>query len=131
MDYYFDENFPHYIPEAINVLERLEDVNNVYSTEKVFGKGIKDTDLFPLIGKENGIFITQDVKNLTRKREIQLLLDLKVSAFILSFGSGCGYELKCKKIMTWWGDIKEWHKKNRNSHYICRIKANGVFERYY
>ena len=49
MDFYFDEQLPKIIANALDILESNEKKNRVYSTEEKFGKGIKDEDLFQMI----------------------------------------------------------------------------------
>lgn len=130
MDFFLDENFTHYIPEALNALEKYKGENRVFAVEKVWRKGIPDLELFPKIKAKNGIYLTQDVKNLTRKREIGLLIQLGIPSFIISFGSGCPFDVKAKKMINWWDKITTWSYKNKRP-FICRVKANGTLEEYF
>jgi hypothetical protein len=76
MNFYFDEQLPKITAIALNILESHEGVNQVFSTEIEFGKGIKDIELFENLTKVNDILVTHDLKMRTRKNEFSLIKEL-------------------------------------------------------
>lgn len=106
MDFYFDENLPKAIAEALNIVEGHRAINRVFSTEVAFEKGIKDLELIPKIKSVNGILITHDIKMKTRSNEHQLIKEIGVTVFIISLPSGCNYELMYQKIFSDWEKSK-------------------------
>jgi hypothetical protein len=125
MDYYFDEQLPKLVANALNLLESHEGINRVFSTEESFGKGIKDTDLFRRLKEVNGILVTHDLKMTTRKNELSLIKELGISAFVISLPSGSNFELQYQTIIGMWPSIKKISRKNRNDSFVCRIKMRG------
>jgi hypothetical protein len=127
MDFYFDEQLPKIVAESLNVLERHLAVNNVYSTEMKFGKGIPDLELFPLLKEVNGILITNDLRMMTRREEFSLLKNLGVTAFMISLPSGARFEIKYQTLVARWEEIKLVARKNKMP-FICRMKMRGKNE---
>lgn len=125
MDFYFDEQLPKVIAEALNVLESREGENRVLSTEVEFGKGIKDVELFEKLKNVNGILVTHDLKMTTRKNEFALIRELGITVFILSLPKGANFQLQYQTIIARWEEIKRLHKKNRSDPFVCRIKMRG------
>ena len=125
MDFYFDEQLPKIVAEALNLLESREGVNRVLSTETEFKKGIKDAELYKKLKNVNGVLVTHDLKMITRKNEFALIKELGVSVFILSLPSGANFELQYQTIIAKWSEIKKLHKKNSSAPFVCRVKMRG------
>lgn len=125
MDFYFDEQLPKIIAEAINTLEKHEGTNRVFSTETVLGKGIKDIDLFRELKKINGVLVTHDLKMQTRRNEFALIKELGITVFIISLPSGANFELQYQTIIGMWPEIKKIYKKKRSNPFVCRLKMRG------
>ena len=61
-----DENLSEYLADGINSIQfPLDNGIQVVSMDAIFGKGTKDDDWIPAWGKQEGIFLTQDI-NITR-----------------------------------------------------------------
>jgi hypothetical protein len=125
MDFYFDEQLPKVVAEALNVLESREGVNRVLSTETEFGKGVKDVELYNKLKDAHGVLVTHDLKMITRKAEFALIKHLGVSVFVLSLPSGANFEFQYQTIIAKWAKIKELYRKNNSSPFVCRIKMRG------
>lgn len=74
---YIDENFSPYLAEGFNVFQKHLNSNEhtrfeVLSIKKEFGKGAKDEDWIPKVGKESGIVITQDLHIHTTRHQNEL-----------------------------------------------------------
>lgn len=124
MDFYFDEQLPKVIADALNVLESREGENRVLSTEAEFGKGVKDIDLFEKLKDVNGILVTHDLKIITRRNEFSLIKQLGISVFILSL-PGANFQLQYQTIIGKWEEIKQLCRKNKSTSFVCRIKMRG------
>jgi hypothetical protein len=125
MDFYFDEQLPKIIANALNIIEGHEGINNVFSTETEFGKGISDLELFARLKEVNGILVTHDLKMKTRKNEFSVIKELGVSVFLISLPSGANFELQYQTIIGIWPEIKKICRKQRGIHFVCRIKMRG------
>jgi len=125
MDFYFDEQLPKVVAEALNILESREGVNRVLSTENEFGRGIKDVELFKKLKNVNGVLVTHDLKMITRKNEFALVKELGISVFILSLPSGANVELQYQTIFAKWSEILKLYRKNSSKAFVCRIKMRG------
>lgn len=123
MDFYFDENMPVRVANALNELEAGE-IHNVYHIQSVWEKGIKDPDLFPLIKEKSGIFVTNDLKILSRKNEYELLQSLEITAIFIDFPSGTNFVYKYQKIFKHWEDIKEICTREKHP-FLCKFKMRG------
>lgn len=131
MDFYFDEQLPPSIAEALNLIEGHEKKHRVFSTASVFGKGVQDIDLFRKLQEVNGILVTHDLKMLTRRKEFELIKDLGISVFVISLPDGANYELIYRTIIgDKWHEIKALWKKRRNESFVCRIKMRGDHDFY-
>jgi hypothetical protein len=123
MDFYFDENLPVRIANALAALEEGEN-HNVYHTTLAFEPSIKDPDLYPLIRNRNGILVTNDMKMLSRAPEYQIMLTLQITAFFISLPKGADFALRYRTIFDKWEDIKLICRKNKRP-FMCRIKMRG------
>ena len=125
MDFYFDEQLPKVVAEALNVLESREGLNRVLSTETEFGKGVKDVELYKKLKDVGGVLVTHDLKMITRKAEFALIKELGVSVFVLSLPSGANFELQYQTIIAKWAELKKLCRKNSPSPFVCRVKMRG------
>jgi hypothetical protein len=117
---YIDENMPHQLAEALNILQQplnfKESIQiEVCSIKKVFGQGAKDEDWIPLVGKEGGIIITQDYNIQTTRHQRDLceanglgMLYIKPPA-----KNGLSYWQMAQFIVTRWEEIKKIISKNK------------------
>ena len=124
MDFYFDEQLPKKVANALDVLEQHDGVHRVFSTELEFGIGLKDVPLYHKLKEVNGILITHDLKMLTRVNEFSALKELGISAFIISLPSGINYTLTYQTIFGKWEEIKKISRKQAMP-FICRLKMKG------
>lgn len=125
MDFYFDEQLPTVVAEALNVLESRDGANRVLSIGTEFGKGIKDADLFKKLKNVNGVLVTHDLKMITRKNEFALIKELGISVFILSLPAGANFDLQYQTIFLKWSEILKLYRNNSSKPFICRIKMRG------
>lgn len=125
MDFYFDEQLPKIVANALDVLESHEGINRVFSTEMEIGKGIKDVDLFQELKVRNGILVTHDLKMTTRKNEFSTIKELGITVFIISLPSGANFELQYQTLISMWPNLKKIYKKHRSSPFVCRLKMRG------
>ncbi|ASV30557.1 MULTISPECIES: PIN-like domain-containing protein [Maribacter] len=128
MEFFFDENFDNNIPDALNLIEKLEGKHSVSPTRRIFKPGIKDPNLIPKISKKKGVLVTFDRKAL--KAHIKLLKRHKVSVFALSFGSE-KYSEKVHLILKSWKLIKEkveLHENLKQRPYFYKVSNNGLKE---
>jgi hypothetical protein len=126
MDFYFDENLPPRVANALNALEEGE-MDNVYNIQDAFGKGILDPDLYPLLKKVNGILITIDLKMLSRKNEYGLIKTLGITVIFLCIPKHENFVFKYRTIIDKWEEIKRVCKENKHP-FMCKIKMRGVLE---
>ncbi len=74
MKIYIDENFPIQLANGLHILEKPNNENvEVISIREEFGKGAKDEDWIPKVGRNCGIVITQDY-NIHRTQHLYQLL---------------------------------------------------------
>ena len=127
MIFYFDENFTHRIPTALNELEKIDGLYQVKSTEIEFGKGISDEELIPAIGKfEKGILITKDKKIAKVKAQFTLLKEHNVPTFFVSLANANHWD-QIDLIFRKWRRIRELSdQKLRNSSFFSfRVKSRS------
>lgn len=125
MKFIIDENIPKQIAEALNILDKD---NEVLSVEEAFDLGKSDTELIPLLGKSKAFYITHDLKQKSRSKECQLYFDHNVSTYIISFPSGAKHWDKVIKIFNDWSDIIKVARKNSKHTFVYRIKMRGKIE---
>ena len=123
MTFYFDENIPKYIARALNELEKERTDISVFSTEDVWGKGIKDPQLIENLNEANGILVTYDLRMRYTYRE--LLKENKTTAFFIAFTKGVNFEHKYKFVFRIWENIKKTARKQKHP-FICQIQNNGT-----
>jgi len=105
MIFYFDENLPKQIAEALNILDKN---NEIFSVKEKF-EGLKDLELIPELAKERAILITFD-KNMRRNTaEKQPLQKNKMLVFFLA--SKPNYWDLVKLFIRFWDKIVAKAKK--------------------
>ena len=124
MDFYLDENLTKFIADALHCLEQKDKINRVFSTEMSLGKGIKDCPLIKKLKEVNGIWITHDLKLMTRLNEFLLLKDEGVTVFIISLPSGCNFVLQYRLVIDRWEEIKKICRKHKQP-FVCRLLIRG------
>ena len=59
MKIFIDENLSPFLAKGLHILEQpMADGFEVLSIKEVFGKGVKDEDWIPQVGKLHGVVIT-------------------------------------------------------------------------
>ena len=74
MLFYFDENLPHQLAEALNCLDKDNEIKSVKNDYQ----GIKDNNLIENLAKNNAILITKDKKMKKYNAERELLIQYKL-----------------------------------------------------
>lgn len=121
-----DENISEHFAEGLNSLQYpLSNGIEVTSIAKEFHKGILDENWIPKWGLQSGIFITQDIKMLRTKRQVQLLEQNKMGAFFLKPPKGCHYWNKVELIVKHWPEIIKTIKSN-DGPYVCLITPRKI-----
>lgn len=85
---YLDENMPPHLARGFQIIQFPEGFKTNLNIEvkflpDTFGRGSKDTEWIPKIGKEGSCVITQDIKISKRKNELDLFKKNKVGIFFL------------------------------------------------
>jgi len=124
MDFYIDENLPYVVAKALDILEEHNHTHKVFSTELVWGKGIKDRPLIIKLKEANGIWVTHDLKLITRANEFQLMKKEGITVFIISLPSGYDFTTMYRTIIDRWEEIKRICKKHKHP-FICRLLIRG------
>jgi len=129
---YIDENLPRQLAEGLN---KLQDPQNhrenweieVLSIKDVFGQGKQDEDWIPVVGKENGIVITQDFRIQTQKHQKELYIQNGVGILFFNPPSKTGFTYweMVKQLVNRWDEIKKIIKKNKAPFaYRCSSRSN-------
>lgn len=85
---YLDENLPPHLAEGFHILQYPEGFKTMQQIEvkyipTVYGRGAKDEDWIPKVGKEKACVITQDININRRKHELELYRKQKIGIFFL------------------------------------------------
>lgn len=85
---YFDENMPPHLAEGFQIIQFPEGFKTNLNIEvkflpTAFGKGSKDANWIPKIGKEGNCVITQDINISKRKNELDLFQKHRIGIFFL------------------------------------------------
>lgn len=112
-----DENLSEYLADGINSIQfPLDNGIEVVSMHTTFGKGTKDDDWIPEWGKQDGIFLTQDI-NITRTRHLaELLKQHQLRAFFLSVPNKTSYWDRVRVLIKHWPTIVEVIKTKRKPY---------------
>lgn len=127
---YIDENFSHHLADGFDIFQQhlnsKEKIQiKILSIKTAFGKGVKDEVWIPLVGKENRIVITQDLKIQTTRHQNELYKKHGLGVFFFKSPSG-GY--------TFWDMVEqlvkrlpEIKKKSTDSRpFAYRITPNKI-----
>jgi hypothetical protein len=126
MKIFIDENLSPFLAKGLHILEQpMADGFEVLSIKEVFGKGIKDEDWIPEVGRLKGVVITQD-KNIHRtKPQRDLFEQHGVGVFFISPPKGKGYTYwqMVELLINHWREIKEKCSTKRPFSFICRPRS--------
>ncbi|MFH0866762.1 MAG: hypothetical protein V1904_11245 [Bacteroidota bacterium] len=115
---FIDENMATQLARALNVIQEHLNTEEkkaieVISLKEAFNEGILDEEWIPLIGKQNGIVITQDRKIQTTRHQRELYIQNGVGIiFLKSPKTGMTFWQMFKHLVYWWDDIKTIVRKN-------------------
>lgn len=131
---YVDENFPRQLAEGLNTLVEPQNKKDgieivILSIPNEFGRGAKDEDWIPEVGKENGIVITQDYRIQTQKHQQELYKQNGVGILFFSPPSkgGFSYWEMVKQLVNRWEEIKQIVNKNKTPYaFRCSAKTSFV-----
>jgi hypothetical protein len=124
MKFYFDEQLPKKVANALDILEQHDNEHRVFSTEIEFGKGVKDIPLYHKLHEAGGILITHDLKMITRIAEFTAIKDLGITVFFINLPSGVNFTLIYQTLFEKWEEIKEIAKRQKHP-FVCKIKMKG------
>jgi hypothetical protein len=132
MNIYFDENIPHQIAKALNILqEPCKEQLNVLNISEIFGRGAKDEEWIPKIAEENAVVITQDLNIHHTHQQRELYRKYKLGVVFLKSPSKTGYKYwqMVNKLITSWDDIKKIiQNKKRPFAYILKPRSSHLEE---
>lgn len=129
---YIDENFSHHLASGLDIFQQHLNSNEklqvqVLSLKDRFGQGVKDEDWIPLVGKENGIVITQDLRIQTTRHQNELYKKHGLGVFFFKPPSnGFSFWEMVEQLIKRWPEIKK--KASDNRPFAFRITPNK-FER--
>jgi hypothetical protein len=110
---YIDENFSPYLAEGFDFFQKHLNSNErvqfeVLSIKKEFGKGAKDEDWIPEVGKQSGIIITQDLNIHTTRHQNELYKKHDLGVFFFKPPStGYTFWEMVEKLVKYWPEIKK------------------------
>ncbi len=127
MTFFIDENLPYKIAEALNILDKD---NNVFSIPKYFYQGIKDEQWIVEISTLNAFVITQDTNIQKTKNQWKLFTENFIGGFFIKSSSKTGlkYWEQVKIIINNWEEIKEKAEQTKTP-FAYRITSRGKMER--
>lgn len=120
MKFFIDENLPPNLAEGLHLLEKPNgDGIEIISIQKEFGRGAKDEDWLPMVGKQGGIVLTQDLRihSLRSQKEIYRAAGVGIFFFHPPSNSGWRYWEMVLQIINRWAEIKKIEPKNQ--HPFC------------
>ncbi|MEO0058864.1 MAG: hypothetical protein RLZZ312_511 [Bacteroidota bacterium] len=127
---YIDENFSHHLADGLNVFQQHLNSSEklqirVLSIKAEFGKGAKDEVWIPLIGEQNGIVITQDLKIHTTRHQNELYKKHGLGVFFFKPPSnGYSFWNMVEQLVKRWSDIKK--KSTDKRPFAFRITPNKI-----
>ncbi|SDG82374.1 hypothetical protein SAMN04488062_102272 [Flavobacterium omnivorum] len=127
---YIDENFSHHLASGLDLFQQHLNSNEkiniqVLSIKKVFGRGAKDEDWIPLVGKEKGIVITQDLRIHTTRHQNELYKKHGLAVFFFKPPSN-GYTFweMVEQLVKRWPEIKK--KASDERPFAYRISPKNM-----
>lgn len=129
MNIYIDENLSEFVAEALNSLNKgYFEEYTVISTIEKFGRGAKDEDIIPEIGKENGVLITRDHRIRT-SAQYELCKKHNLSMFFLKLpAKNCKHWEIVKLLINNWEKIIE-TIKTKHHPFAYYVKVRGGLEK--
>ena len=129
---YIDENFAKQLADGLDVFQQhlnFKERSNfkVISLKEKFGQGATDEEWIPIIGKEKGVVITQDLRIQTTKHQYELYKKYELGVFFFKPPShGYSFWEMVEQIINRWPEIK---KKTKNKRpFAFRCKSRGRLE---
>ena len=128
---YIDENIPHQLAQAFDLLQQALNVRNktkieVRSIVDDFGRGAKDEDWIPEAGKKGACVITQDYNINRIRHQRELCVQYKLGMIYFKPPSKNGFNFwDFVKLMTkhWEEIVKVAHKKERPFSYKATARS--------
>jgi predicted nuclease of predicted toxin-antitoxin system len=124
---YLDENFSHRIAAALNCIEDIEGKIEVRSTELVFGKGVKDPNLVPLLTKDCCL-ITKDADFKRQQILTTLISRHGIGVFHFKPPNNSNHWDQIKFLIRAYPDLRKIVLKEKPP-YLYAIRVNGKIER--
>jgi hypothetical protein len=127
MKFYFDENIAPRIARALAVLTEADSVE-IYSIADI-KRGAPDEEWIPVVGKKEGIVITQDmnIHRTRHQRELYKKHGVGVVFFKPPKKSGYSYWEMLTQILTSWPDIiKTVEKAEKPFAYVIRPRSKKL-----
>ena len=131
---YIDENLAPQFARAFNTIQEHLNVNEkkpiqVLSIKEEFGQGCIDEDWIPIVGKENGIVLTNDRRIQHNRHQRELYHKNGVGIlFLHQPKKGLSFWGTFKHLVRWWDHIKSICKKNNTPFAYRQPGQNQPFE---
>jgi len=120
MLFYFDENLPHQLAEALNCLDKDNEIKSVKNDYQ----GIKDNNLIENLAKNNAILITKDKRMKKYNAERELLIQYKLRVLFYESTVNDYWGIVVLFIKNWGKITKTFEKKNEGPYFIT-MGTNG------
>ena len=111
---YIDENMPEQLAKALNILQqplngKEKSPIEVLSLKEEFGGGAKDEDWIPVVGRSNGVVITQDFNIQTTRHQRALCEEHGLGMIYIKPPSnrGLSYWDMALLLINRWNEIKK------------------------
>lgn len=127
---YIDENFSYHLATGFDIFQQHLNLKakiqiKVLTIKGAFGKGAKDEDWIPLVGKEKGIVITQDLRIQTTRHQNELYKQHGLGVFFFKSPSdGYSFWEMVEQLVKRWPEIKK--KAGDNRPFAYRITPNKI-----
>jgi hypothetical protein len=127
---YVDENFSHHLAAGFDIFQQHLNYKEkiqfqVLSIKAVFGQGVKDEIWIPIVGKESGIVITQDLRIQTTRHQNELYKKHGLGVFFFKPPSN-GYTFweMVEQLVKRWPELKR--KADDKRPFAFRITQNKI-----
>jgi len=123
MLFYFDENLPKQLAEALNCLDKDNEIKSVTNDYR----GIKDDKLIETLGEKNAILITRDrrMKRYCSERELLIKYKMKVLFYDSTVSD---YWYMAILFVKKWNNITKEFEKIKEGPYFMVMNTNGKIE---
>ncbi len=133
---YIDENIPHQLAQAFDLLQQALNIRNrtdisICSISKEFGRGAKDEEWIPKVGKQKACVITQDFNIHRIRHQRELCEQYELGMFYFRPPSKKGFPFwDFVKLMTkhWEEIVKVSHKKKKPFSYKITARSSRLEE---